>query len=797
LLRSLCVWFLAACCACQQQEGHGGHGLPVARPPSAISETEGKTEITTQDNMSSPDSSEHPYSMPRVGGQLVVPGPEVLAALPPDGGDEYNRLIFESSPYLLQHARNPVDWFPWGEEAFARAKAENKPIFLSIGYSTCHWCHVMEHESFEDPEVARLLNESYVSIKVDREERPDVDHVYMQTCQAMTGSGGWPLTVVATPDRKPFFAGTYFPRTARFGRVGMLELVPRLAELWSKEEERVLDSVNQIVAALGQSAPAGRGSELEERTIEAAEDWFRSSYDATHGGFGDAPKFPVPHNLRLLLRRYARGSGDDLLPMCEQTLTAMRLGGLFDQVGFGFHRYSTDAQWLVPHFEKMLYDQALLVEAYVEAWAVTGDPFYRRTAEETLGYVLRKLRSDDGLFRSAEDADSQGPDGELEEGLCYVWTPEQLRAALGAEDAAFVAELYGVREGGNFVEEATGQATGGNILHLERRLEATARARHVEPEALAAQVEALRQKLFAVREQRIPPLEDDKRLCDWNGLAIGALSLAGGAFGEERYLEAARTAARRLLQHLRDPESGRLWKRSRAGEAGVMGVLDDYAYVSNGLMALYDATGELRWLREAQSLVELALALFWDDEQGGFFLTPSDGEELFTRPKESYDGALPSGNGVLAGVLLRLGRLTGEARYEERAAELLAALSGDVLRAPAGHTRSLLALDFATGPSLEVVVVGKRGSADYEAMLSAARRAYGGHFVLLAKDVADEAACEALAAFAPFTASLVAVEGRATAYVCRGFACDAPLHDAGELALRLERGARAGAAEDR
>ena len=724
--------------------------------------------------MSASAESASPYSMPRVNGQLVVPGPELLSALPEDGGPEYNRLIFESSPYLLQHARNPVDWYPWGEAAFERAKAEDKPVFLSIGYSTCHWCHVMEHESFEDPAVAELMNEHFVCVKVDREERPDVDHVYMQTCQAMTGSGGWPLTIVATPDGRPFFAGTYFPRTSRFGRTGMTDLVPRLGEVWRQDRERVLASADQIVQALAARPSEGTGEELDAAVIATAESWFRSAYDTAHGGFGDAPKFPVPHNLRFLLRRVARTGAVDLRAMVEHTLTAQRLGGLFDQVGFGFHRYSTDAHWLLPHFEKMLYDQALLVEAYVEAYQVTGDPFYRRTAEETLEYVLRKLRSDDGLFRSAEDADSQGADGEMEEGLFYVWTPQELRSVLGGEDAAFAAELFGVREGGNFVEEATGHRTGASILHLERRLEETAAARGEDPAAFLARAESIREQLFAAREQRIPPLEDDKRLTDWNGLAIGALALAGGAFGEPRYLDAAVAAGERLLEHLRDRETGRLWKRSRAGEAGVPAVLDDYAFAANGFLSLHHATGDLRWLRAARELCDLALELHWDDERGGFFLTADDGERLFQRAKESYDGALPSGSGVLAGVLLRLSRLTGSTEYEARGAETLRALAADVRRMPAGHTRSLLALDFALGPSLEVVVVGEAGAEDFEALCRVARRTYGGHFVLLAKDLAH---AEELAELAPFTEALSATGGRATAYVCRGFACDAPVHE--------------------
>ncbi len=738
--------------------------------------------------MSSEPKSSNPYSMRRVDGQLVVPAPEALAALPSDGGSEFNRLIFESSPYLLQHARNPVDWNPWGAQALARAVAEDKPIFLSIGYSTCHWCHVMEHESFEDPEVARLMNEAFVCIKVDREERPDVDQVYMATCQAMTGQGGWPLTIVATPQGKPFFAGTYFPRQTRMGRVGMLELVPKLSELWSKERERVEGSADQIVQMVQSMSHGGAPAELDPKLLQSAEQWFRSSFDTLHGGFGGAPKFPVPHNLRFLLRRHARTQSKDLLVMAEQTLTAMRLGGLFDQVGFGFHRYSTDEQWLLPHFEKMLYDQALLVEAYVDAWTLTGDEFYRRTARETLEYMTRKLRSQDGLFRSAEDADSFNEEGELEEGAFYVWTPAQLRSVLGREDAGLFAELFGVREGGNFVEESTGHRTGGNILHLERRLEASAQDRGMETEQLLARVEQMRDLLFRAREARVRPLEDDKRLTDWNGLAIAALAASGAAFDEPRWTAIARNAADRLLEHLRDPVSGRLWKRSRAGQAGVPAVLDDYAFTSHGLLTLYFATGEIRYLQSARELVEHALQEFWDKERGGFFLTARDGEALFSRPRESYDGALPSGNGVLAGVLLELARYTGDTRFEDRARELLRALAEDVSRAPFGHTRTLLALDFSIGPALEIVLVGRAGEPVFEEMQRVVRSSYRGHLVLHVKNTLDPEAVAALTRQAPFTEPLVAKDDQPTAYVCRQFACEVPLHDAVALGARVALG---------
>lgn len=733
--------------------------------------------------------AENPYSLPRRNGQLVVPGPEVLAALPADGGPDYNRLIFESSPYLLQHARNPVDWRPFGDEAFAEAKRENKPVFLSIGYSTCHWCHVMEHESFENPEIAGLMNEAFVCIKVDREERPDVDQVYMATAQAMTGSGGWPLTVVTTPEGRPFFAGTYFPPDARMGRIGMDELVPRLSELWTTQRDRVEGSADQIVQMVQGLSVREGSAPLERAVFQTAEDQFRGRFDRAHAGFGDSPKFPVPHNLRYLLRRSARTGQDDLSAMALRTLEEMRLGGLFDQVGLGFHRYSTDEHWLLPHFEKMLYDQALLVEAFVEAHQLTGDPFYRRSALETLSYMERELLCEDGLFRSAEDADSLNEEGELEEGDFYVWSPEQLRAALDSEDAAFVVGAFGVREGGNFTEEATGERTGASILHLSRRLETQGEG---EGESPAARWERIRERLFEVRSERTPPLMDDKRLTDWNGLAIAAFASAGSAFGEERLVGVAERAADRLLGHLRDAKSGRLFKRSRQGEAGIDAVLDDYAFATHGLLCVYRAGGKSQYLAAARDLAEIALAEFWDAEHGGFYLTPARADGLFTRPRESYDGALPSGNSVMADGLVRLGLLTGEARYAERAEQTFAALAADVSRAPSGHTRFLLAYDLATEPAFEVVLAGRSGDEAFDAMVQVARSSYGGHYVLHVLDETQAESREALSVLAPFVSQLRSIDGQATAYVCQRFACAQPLRHAEALRKRLAAGRLAG-----
>jgi hypothetical protein len=664
-----------------------------------------------------------------------------------------NRLFHEKSPYLLQHARNPVDWYPWGEEAFTRARDEDRPIFLSIGYATCHWCHVMERESFEDPEVAGRLNENFVAIKVDREERPDVDQVYMAVCQDLTGSGGWPLTIVMTPDKRPFFAGTYIPRENRFGRVGMLELLPLLAEYWRDrrpELDRVAESVATSVQRLSTSR---RGGELGEETLVAAHRSFVRLFDSLHGGFGGAPKFPTPHNLAFLLRQWRRTGDDSTVAMVETTLQAMRRGGLYDQVGFGFHRYSTDIDWLVPHFEKMLYDQALLAMAYIEAWQATGKDEYATTAREIFEYVLRDMTSADGAFFSAEDADSEGVEGKF-----YVWTEDQLREVLDADEMDLAREVYGVRTEGNFSDEASGEAPGANILHLPGPVEDPART------------EAIRQKLFAARGTRIRPLRDDKVLTDWNGLMIAALARATQALGDASYAEAAARAARFVLDNLRDAQ-GKLLHRWRDGEAAVIDNLDDHAFLVWGLIELYEATFDVQWLEQALALNEEMLAHFSDPEGGGFFFTSDDGEALLVRAKSIYDGALPSGNSVAALNLLRLGRLTGRTDLERHASDIMAAFAGDVAATPASHTHLLQALDFALGPTYEIVIAGDPQAEDTRTMLESLGKVFLPNKVVLLRRPGTQ---PDIAQVAEYAAAMDSIGGRATAYVCRGYQCQMP-----------------------
>ncbi len=574
------------------------------------------------------------------------------------GGTFLNRLKDEKSPYLLQHAANPVDWYPWGEEAFAKARREDKPVFLSIGYSTCHWCHVMEEESFEDPEVARLMNEVFVSIKVDREERPDLDDHYMAVSQALTGGGGWPLTIVMTPDGKPFFAATYIPRENAYGRTGMLELVPRIGELWKSRREDVLSSADSIAAEIARlaEAPAG-GGVFDEASLVRAAGAIAAGFDAEHGGFGEAPKFPMPTVYPFLLRAWRRSGDAALLGMVEKSLAAMRNGGIYDQLGFGFHRYATDAAWLVPHFEKMLYDQALLALAYTEAWQATANDFYRRTALEVFAYAMRDLRSPEGAFFAAEDADSEG-----EEGKFYLWSAREIGSVLGAEDAERFMQAYGVSERGNFDEPGV-DAAGANILNRK-------------PDDTTAPG-AAEEKLRGVREGRVRPFRDDKVLADWNGLMIAALARAGAAFDEPSLTEAALRAADFVLGRMRGRD-GRLFHRWRDGEAGIPAFADDHAFLAWGLLELYAAGFDTRHLEAAIGITDDFIARFWDDAAGGFFqaaVDAVDGRAL--RRKAITDGVMPSANSAGLLVLARLAQITGRQDYRQKAEQLVATVSAE------------------------------------------------------------------------------------------------------------------------
>nr|MDO8081017.1 thioredoxin domain-containing protein [Candidatus Freyarchaeota archaeon] len=679
-----------------------------------------------------------------------------------------NKLIFEKSPYLLQHSYNPVDWYPWGEEAFERAKKEDRPIFLSIGYSTCHWCHVMERESFEDTEVAELMNETFVCIKVDREERPDIDDVYMVVCQAMTGTGGWPLTIIMTPDKKPFFAGTYIPKESRFGLTGMKELVPRIKKLWEKRRNELEDSAEQVISSIKET-PETPGQELGEKILHRCYDNLFEIFDEQNGGFGYGRKFPVPHNLSFLLRYWRRTGDEWALRMVEKTLEKMRLGGVYDQVGLGFHRYSTDPKWLVPHFEKMLYDQAMLVIAYTEAYQATGKGEYAQTAKEILTYVLRDMTAPEGGFYSAEDADSEG-----EEGKFYLWTEEEIRKILSAEEAETIIKVYSIQREGNFEEEATRKKTEKNILYLKKALPEIASDLKTPLREIQESLEEARRKLFVAREKRVHPSKDDKILTDWNGLMIAALAKAAQAFDESKYLDAAGKAANFILAKMRDSE-GWLYHRYREDETAILGFLDDYAFFIYGLIELYEASFETKYLLEAVALTEYLLEHFWDEKNGGFYFASDDAENVLVRRKEIYDGAYPSGNSIAILNLLRLGRMTAKLEYEEKAAQITRTFSQAVSRTPEGYTQLMVALDFAIGPSYEVVIAGGSQADDAKTMLKALREKFIPNKVVLF--LPSEAESPEITRLAEFTKYQKSIDGKATAYVCQNYSCKFPTTD--------------------
>ncbi|BCU80954.1 thioredoxin domain-containing protein [Polycladomyces abyssicola] len=670
-----------------------------------------------------------------------------------------NRLIHEKSPYLLQHAYNPVDWYPWGEEAFEKAKREDKPIFLSIGYSTCHWCHVMERESFEDPEVAEVLNRDFVSIKVDREERPDVDHIYMTVCQAITGHGGWPLTIIMTPDKKPFFAGTYFPKESRYGRRGLMEILQRIAVVWKQDRSNMLRAGDKITELLEKNLDPVAEGELTAEVLDRAFEQFRSQFDPRWGGFGDAPKFPRPHDFLFLLRYWKRTGNQHALEMVERTLTMMHRGGIYDHLGYGFARYSVDERWLVPHFEKMLYDNALLALAYLEAYQATGKEIYAQVAREIFTYVLRDMTDPEGGFYSAEDADSEG-----EEGKFYVWTPEEIQDVLGEADGELFVECYGVTPEGNF--------EGKNILNLlDVSWETIATRKGMTLHELERKMSEAREKLFEVREKRVHPHKDDKVLTSWNGLMIAALARGGRVLGDERYTAAAEKAVSFIWRYLRR-EDGRLLARYRDGEAAYLAYVDDYAYLAWGLLELYEAGFDVSHLEKAIELTHQMLDLFADEEKGGLFFYGRDAEQLLTRPKEVYDGALPSGNSVAACNLIRLARMTGDPEWESQAERQLRAFGETVKHSPIAHSFFLTAAQWALGPTKEIVIVGKKDAEDTRQMIQQAHRTYLPDAVLLFKPEGEPT--ETLDTIAPFTKEQHTLDGRATVYVCENHACHAP-----------------------
>jgi hypothetical protein len=701
-------------------------------------------------------------------------------------GKTPNRLIHEKSPYLLQHAFNPVAWFPWGDEAFALAAKENKPIFLSIGYSTCHWCHVMAHESFENPETARLLNEYFVCIKVDREERPDLDQLYMAAVQALTGRGGWPMSVFLTPDLQPFYGGTYFPPEGHHGLPGFAEVLEAVHEAWHNQPEKILESAAKITGHLREKATDSGEATIDPEIFAKAFRQIGAEYDPEFGGFGRAPKFPRPVLFNFLLRHAARTGEPQALNMAYVTLRKMAAGGMYDHLGGGFHRYSVDGQWRVPHFEKMLYDQGQLAISYLEAFQVGQDPFYANVVQDILDYVLRDMISPEGGFYSAEDADSvQAGNPEVHgEGLFYLWTKGEIVSLLGREHGEIFAFHYGVLEAGNALDDPQQEFVGKNILYVAHPLGETAERFRLPEEELSRLLERSRQKLQTAREQRPKPHLDDKIITSWNGHMISALARAAQVLGEKRYLAAAERAAGFIRDKLYDPASGLLLRRYRDGEAGLNGQLDDYAFLVNSLLDLYEASFDIAWLQWAMALTEKQIALFADEELGGFFETSGADRSVLVRLKADYDGAEPTGNSVSALNLLRLAWITGKEEWLKRGGATIEAFGNRLNEYPPILPQMLVAHDFKGSKPRQIVVAGKLGRPDTEIMLAMIRKRFlPGKIVLLADGGPGQ---EFLRQYQPMLAELPAQENKTTVYLCENFSCQLPTSDLAELAKRLE-----------
>ncbi len=679
-----------------------------------------------------------------------------------------NRLADSKSPYLLQHKNNPVDWFPWSVEAFEKAKEENKPIFLSIGYSTCHWCHVMEHESFEDQQVAELMNENFISIKVDREEMPEIDHLYMSVCQAMTGRGGWPLTIVMSPEKEPFFAGTYFPKTGRGNRPGMLELIPSLMNAWNNKQEDIQKTIEQVNNYLDNANNIQPGSALNKKTIDDAYNNFIERYDKNFGGFGKAPKFPSPHNLLFLLRYHKAYQDTMAKTMVENTLSKMRLGGIFDHIGFGFHRYSTDQEWFLPHFEKMLYDQAMISLAYLEAFEISKKQEYASIAHEIFSYVARDMTDENGGFYSAEDADSEG-----EEGKFYVWSTSEIDKILGPVQGKQFTDVYGFNDNGNFHDEATGQLVPNNIPYLKNRIIDYSVKNNIDIKSLKVTLEKNRNTLFEYRRNRIHPLKDDKILTDWNGLMIAALAKGGTVLKEDKYTNAAERSANFILDNLRD-ENGRLYKRYRNGSTGLQPHIDDYAFFIWGLLNLYESNFNTYYLKSALELSEIMVADFLDKKRGGFFIGPNNGEKLIVRAKDSYDGAIPSGNAVAAMNFIRISKFTGDSKWEDIAQNTFLAFSESIKRIPSAHSFMLTSFMYGLDNPKEIVIVAKEKNAKTMSSIRKIQEVYNPNSIIIFKELKNRTELDNIA---PWTTMHDTVNDQITYYICENFSCRRPTTD--------------------
>lgn len=678
-----------------------------------------------------------------------------------------NRLSEEKSPYLQQHATNPVDWYPWGDLAFNKAKKEDKPIFLSIGYATCHWCHVMEHESFEDEEVAEWMNRVFINIKVDREERPDIDHTYMTICQMLTGQGGWPLTIVMTPDKKPFYAATYLPKESRPQRIGMLDFVPAIQKAWLSDRENILESVERIKKGFSKTLDLGKGtSTLPDDITEQAHNSLSARFDEVEGGFGTSPKFPSAHNLIYLIDQFHLTGDKNSLQMAEVTLNKMRLGGIWDHIGYGFHRYSTDSEWLLPHFEKMLYDQAMLLFAYAEGWSATGNPLFKQTVYEIVDYIDDCLTSPEGAFYSAEDADSEG-----EEGKFYVWKSDEIQEILSPEESKLFFKIYQVAEDGNFRDESTGHKTGANIPHLESDLLEIANKTGGDPDTLKHEIDQIRLKLKREREKRSRPLLDDKILTDWNGLMIASLVRAGSLLDEESFIRKAENAWETINQHC-VKEDHTLLHRLKDGDAAIEGMADDYAFLIFGLIELYQATFKPTYLETALIIQERFDDLFYDKEYGGYYFTSNSADPLLGRQKEIYDGAMPSSNSVAALNCFRLFSMTAKPEYNDQFQQLFRAFSDPISDAPAGYTAALQAWSQYQDGASQIIITVPEFNRDLLSMINKIKKvASPGSTFLLKTNQIESQLNKNSELMRNYT-----IDDQLTIYICSQFKCKTPVH---------------------
>lgn len=677
-----------------------------------------------------------------------------------------NRLINEKSPYLLQHSYNPVDWHAWNDEAFELAKKNDKPIFLSIGYSTCHWCHVMEHESFEDEEVAKLMNEVFVSIKVDREERPDIDHIYMTVCQIMTGHGGWPLTAILDHNKKPFFTGTYFPKESKYGRIGFVDLIKQIDEAWKNKRDQIKRSADSITQHLVNYSNSFNQMELTAAVFDSAFDEFVNKYNPNFGGFGTSPKFPSPHNLLFLLNYYRRTKKGKALEIVEKTLTEMRKGGIFDHIGFGFHRYSTDQKWLLPHFEKMLYDQAMLLLAYSELYSITKNSLYKKTAEEIIEYVLRDMMNSEGGFFSAEDADSEGVEGKF-----YVWSEKELRSIFDEDDFQLLKKVFSTEEDGNFAEESTKEFTGENILHLKKDYKTLAEELNLDELILENKIVEIRKTLFSIREKRVHPYKDDKILTDWNGLFIAALARSGRLLNLQNNLVFPEKGIQFILKYLRDSD-GNLLHRFRDNNSSINANLDDYAFLIFGLIELYKSTFNFDYLEKAIEFQNIQNNLFWDDESGSFLFSRNT-KDLIADTKEIYDNAIPAGNSISLLNLITITKLTADIKFEDQANRLLNSYGEIIDKVPNGFGMFLFAADFLINSTKELVVIAKSEDEKSDLVKNILPRFEPNVFTIIATEeekLKIEKKIE-------WIKNYKLINNSATYYLCSNFVCEQPTNN--------------------